>query len=297
MTTYVVPLDGSELAERALAVARNLANATQGAVALAQVIAQPWRLDIPGEFTLQLARAAQQYLNDVAARLGPEPVETHVLDGNPADALLTFVAQRQDAVLVMSTHGRGGLDRFRFGSVADKVVRGAATPVVIVPAAGENLADPLTDLLVPLDGSELSAAALPHAVELARALGAELRLVRVVEPIRESFFMYGSPMSLYLSDAQITRLQADADAEANAYLATVAESLADQPASVTQTIRHGNPADELLRLTAEFPHGLLVMATHGRGGLRRWALGSVTTEVLQHASIPVLVTPSSGAHE
>ena len=145
---------------------------------------------------------------------------------------------------------------------------------------------------MPLDGSALSAAALPHAVRLACALGTRLQLVRVIEPIREAFFMYGSPMSVYLSDAQLTQLQAEADAEARAYLASAAASLADQPLRVTQLVRHGRPASELLRLTADFPHGMLVMATHGRGGLRRWALGSVTTDVTQRSSIPILVAPS-----
>ena len=296
MAAIVVPLDGSEFAERALGVARTLADATHGALTLVQVIAKPWRLDTPGDLTILLERAARSYLAEVALKAGPGLVESEVLMGHPVDELLGFVTAH-DALLVMSTHGRGGFERAVFGSVADKVMRGATAPLVIVPVAASSVADPLTDLIVPLDGSALSAVALPHALALARATGATLRLTWVVEPIWDAFFTYGSPMSMYVSDAQLTRMQQDADAEASDYLAALAASLADTPGGIEQTVRHGRPAAELLRMSEDFPHGLLVMATHGRGGLRRWALGSVTTEVTQRSTLPIMVVPSLAAAE
>jgi nucleotide-binding universal stress UspA family protein len=293
MSAIVVPLDGSEFAERALGFATTLANATQGTLTLVQVVPRPWRIEIPGDLTILQEQLARRYLRDLATRLDRAHVETQVLHGDPANALLDFAREHHDALFVLSTHGRGGLDRAVFGSVADKVLRGATTPLVIVPTAASSMADAVTDLIVPLDGSPLSEAALPQAVAYARALGATLRLVRVVEPIWESLFMYGSPFGMYVSDTQLAGIQREADAEATSYLAALATSVGAEPPRVTHTIRHGHPANELLRMSADYPHGLLVMATHGRGGLRRWALGSVTTEVAQRASIPLLVIPSA----
>jgi nucleotide-binding universal stress UspA family protein len=195
----------------------------------------------------------------------------------------------------MTTHGRGGIDRVISGSVADKVVRGATTPVVVVPLGATIAAPEIEDVLAPLDGSEFAARALPRAVALAQATGATLRLVRVVEPVWSTLFVYGDPMGYYLSDGQLKEMQDEADRAAGNYLTAVAAKLSADLPRVTTSVYHGRPADELLRSAALYPHGLMVMATHGRGGLRRFALGSVTTELLQRSALPLMVVPSSAS--
>ena len=297
MQLIIVPLDGSAYAERAIGFARVLADATNAQLILTQVVERPWAAIYPPDLPTLLEQAAAGYLNDVAAKVDTGSVTTLVLHGHPADALCAFAQHHADAVLVMSSHGRGGLGRAAFGSVADKVVRGAMTPVVIVPAASGSGISPLTEVVVALDGAPLAESALPPAVELARATRATLRLVRVVTPVWESFSMYGAPDTMLFSDTRLTELQQQADDEARTYLATVAGTLGQLPGGVTQALRSGRPADQLLRLTAELPSAMLVMTTHGRGGLRRWALGSVTTELVQRSCVPVMVVPSATSAE
>jgi nucleotide-binding universal stress UspA family protein len=191
----------------------------------------------------------------------------------------------------MSTHGRGGLGRLVFGSVADKVMRAATVPVVLVRDDGKRSPNGLRNLLVPLDGSELAEAMLPLAVEMARDSGAALHLIRVVEPFWTGQYVAYAPEAVYLSSEQIAELEAEAQAEARTYLDDTATGLRSQDIRVVWEVRVGKPADEIVRAAQTTDADLILMSSHGRGGLRRWAFGSVANEVLHRGIVPVMIMP------
>jgi nucleotide-binding universal stress UspA family protein len=141
-----------------------------------------------------------------------------------------------------------------------------------------------TRVLLPLDGSDLAERALEPAVDLARLTGARLHLLRVVDFTRlEGRGLAGVALE-YVYPAAL--LEAEETA-AGAYLDRVRERLAARDVEADVEVRHGIASREIVGQTRT--GDLIVMATHGRGGVSRWFLGSVAEEVVRHASVPVLL--------
>ena len=146
-------------------------------------------------------------------------------------------------------------------------------------------------ILVPLDGSELAEAVLPHVRSLSGCTGAEIALLRVlVYPVYE--FMAADPnVALYtLTDSS------ELEAQANTYLNQVARSLQEDGLNVTASVRGGLVADTILDYAQEVQADLIAMSTHGRGGLARWVIGSVADRIVQAAKVPVLLVRPPRGH-
>ena len=141
-----------------------------------------------------------------------------------------------------------------------------------------------TRIVVPLDGSEVAERALPHAEELGRRLGVPLHLVRVVDLTRLE--RYG-PYALAVPGAAFEQVLDEERSAAQEYLDLTARRLEGQGLTVTTELRHGAVGRELVGLPEM--DDLIVMASHGRGGLPRWFLGSVAEDVVRRADVPVLV--------
>ena len=143
-------------------------------------------------------------------------------------------------------------------------------------------------IVVPLEGSELAEVALRHANELSRMSGAPLHLVRIVD------VMTGRPHGAYLAVEAAGYAEAlkGEEIESAAYLASVKERLGRAGYSVTTELRRGPASHEITQLVRS--GDVIVMATHGRGGVRRWLLGSVAEEVVRHAPVPVLLVRADG---
>lgn len=295
MRDIIVPLDGSEFAERAIGLARTLAAALGGQMMFVQVVPRPIWIALPPDAPTLMERAAEHYLAETAQPFGGQ-VDTLVLTGDPAQELLALAAARPEALLVMTTHGYGGLGRVVYGSVADKVMRASTAPVTLV-RADSTAPTALRRILAPLDGSPLAEAILPLVVELARATGAVVRLIRVVRPFWQSYAAYG-PGAPYFIDLHADEIDTQSQAEAVAYLDDVAERLRAQGVRVELSAPLGRPADEIVQAADDAD--LVVLATHGRGGVRRWALGSVATETLERGVSPIMVVrprARGSAHE
>ena len=142
-------------------------------------------------------------------------------------------------------------------------------------------------LVVPLDGSELAEAALPRAEELSHLCGAGIHLVRIID------LLSGRPMSAYLAmeAAGFAEATEAAMTESVEYLEEIRRQIADRGYDVTTEVRRGPASSELVQLVQ--PGDVLVMATHGRGGVSRWLLGSVAEEVARHSPVPVLLIRST----
>jgi nucleotide-binding universal stress UspA family protein len=139
-------------------------------------------------------------------------------------------------------------------------------------------------IVVPLDGAELAEIALAHGAHLAGLLGAELHLLRVVDVTRLE--RYG-PYGLALEYASYEQVLTTESATARAYLSTLSERLRSTGLHVTDEIRSGVVSREVIAATA--PGDLIVMASHGRAGVKRWFLGSVAEDVVRHATVPVML--------
>ena len=194
--SILVPLDGSPLAEQALPLAEAIAKASRARIRLAMVHRlPPSPVDRDGAqlfLAMELAsrRSESLYLRRIANEIRGRPrseVRTALLEGPVGPALNGFVRDMRVDMIVMSTHGRGALERLWLGSVADFLVRTAEVPVLLVrptekPKARPSAARPRR-ILVPLDGSPLAEGALGPAAGLAKLLGVELVVVQVVMPV------------------------------------------------------------------------------------------------------------------
>jgi nucleotide-binding universal stress UspA family protein len=292
MCKIFVPLDGSTLSKQAVNVGEMLARACGGSLHLIHILEDSTFSDSQPQRAISDRQVAEKYLNALVARL-PDDLEVHTdgIHGNATEELLRISRESPDAIIAMSTHGRGGLGRIMFGSVADKVLRGAAAPVALVRNSGQDVSQRLRTLLVPLDGSPLAEDALPLAEQLARATDATISLVRVTDPFWDSSFVVDVPGAVYLSQQQISEYEEQSLADARAYLNDVATDLRARGLRVVWEVRIGRPADEIARVADTTTADLIVISTHGRGGIRRWALGSVTNEILHRGTTPILAIP------
>lgn len=290
----LVPLDGTEFAEHALGTALAIARRSGAALALATVEVPPPMAFPDVNFLEPLEEAERSYLESVADRVrdaGDVDVSVEVLTGNAPEALELHRKEIGADLTVMTSHGRGPVSRAWLGSVADHFVRSTGAPVLVVRPAEEagppDLTDPPTfrHVAITLDGSELSETAIDPGVAMADLFDAEVTLVRVVEYPRQT-------ESVYMPDAvEAIQEQLEQSREAaHAELERVATGLAAEGRQVrreSRVVNHAAPG--ILEVVEERDVDLVVMASHGRGGLTRAVLGSVTDKVLRASHGPVLV--------
>ena len=210
--------------------------------------------------------------------------------GKAASAIIEFSESYGADLVVMSTHGRSGADRWLMGSVAEKVLRGADVPVMIVPDP-KPFPTPsleLKKILLPLDGSDLAESALASVEQLARVSGVEVILLHV-EPPKDSNPFVGARGPSHLNGHH----RADVDS----YLASVSKRLVALGASVEVTIREGLPGLEIIDAAEDWAVDLIVMSSHGRTGLAEWAFGSTADQALRLAAVPVLLIRAQSVAE
>ncbi|RIK41457.1 MAG: hypothetical protein DCC58_12460 [Chloroflexi bacterium] len=298
MYTIIVPLDGSEFAEHAIGLGQLLAETLGGVLELVTVLEEPVLLDLTPGVVLPNRLAAERYLNSIAEKLETTAeCRTTVLRGVPVDEILSIAAAQEDTIIAMSTHGRSGVARFTFGSVADKITRGASCPVALVRGTVDTVSWKVRKALVPLDGSEFGESAIPLAQALADGDGGEIHLLRVVPAFWSAPYVAYGPEAMYLNADQIAELTEEAQQEARAYLEEMATVARAAGARVTWEVRVGRAADEIIRVAETVEPDIIVLSSHGRGGFRRWALGSVADEVLHRSTTPILVVPPKAASQ
>jgi nucleotide-binding universal stress UspA family protein len=284
--TILVPLDGSELAERALPYAGALAKASGGTIIVMRVV-PPFRF-LAENLSDRRTRAMNEagvYLRAIVARMEANvPIRAETYYDDPATAIATEVHRRPIDVLVMSTLGHTGPRGGIFGGVAEQVFRQMEIPALIVPPeciATWPVGRPRR-ILVPLDGSDLAAEVLDPAHDLAAVLGAELRLLRVVTPLPVDL-VEGSPEPVGVS-------RRSGVAEATNYLAMTAAGLpTGGPTVMTRVVEGPNPVAAIASVAAEDAIDVIAMATHGRSGVTGWAMASVAAGTIQKATVPILL--------
>ena len=313
----LVPLDGSERAERAIPVAARLARATGGSITFLRVVTAAidaaWSI-LEAPTLMQHAVDTEQarvmdYLTQLATMQALAGVEIHtrVLSGVPAQHILAVAHTEQIDLIVLCSHGYSGMTRWTLGSVAEKVARSALVPVLVLRESGPVPARPHPDAtrplraLVSLDGSVLAKAALAPAASLIAALAAPaqgaLHLVRVVKPMTPD------------NEEKDPQEREHVLHKAKKYLGMTAEHLREglvapavagliQPVSWSVAV-DTDVASAIVRVAenGEDAEGagvfggcdVIAMATHGRSGMQRWAMGSISERVLHATKLPLLI--------
>jgi nucleotide-binding universal stress UspA family protein len=233
-------------------------------------------------------------LTDWLGRTAPESgprldelsiVQTQVESGMPAERLVAYVEDRDVDLVVMGTHGRRGIRRMLLGSVTEEVVRKASCPVLTVRTdAPDAPRKAVRRILVPVDFSDAAETAVAHANEIAQTYGAEIDLLHVIEEVVYPS-AYGVEMPPISSDAVGARVEES--------LGTIArDEIGHEHVQISATI--GYAPLSILDYVEENDVDLVVIATHGRTGLDRVLLGSVTERVLRQSPVPVFVVPPDG---
>lgn len=303
----LVPLDGSSRAEQAIQVAARIARALGDSVTLLRVVTTPVDygpyIAPPATYARETIHAdlaeATAYLEKIATsdELVGIPTEVKALFGAAAPTILSAAQSFHTNIIVMCSHGYTGFKRWVLGSVADKVTHYSPVPVLVLreggPVPAAAVQQPVR-VLVPVDGSPLSEAVLEPAAYLAAALAqatsqqGALHLLRVVNlPITGGKFK---------SDAHIdTGVKEQVKHEDETYLASLSnrlrqDDLANLDLSVTYSVEADpDVAEAIVKKAEQERFDFIAMATHGRGGVQDWAMGSVSKRVLHATSVPLLV--------
>lgn len=286
--TILVPLDGSAESEAVLPYAAAIAKAEGSTLQLLSVVEPGGWAELNSDHGVRLHSEAAQYLSHAVTTLKLQGIHatSAVVSGTPTEEILRLAESGGIAMLAMATHGRGGLQRWALGSVADKVMRMSPTPTLLVrphetPRKSRTVA--LRRLLVPLDGSPLAETAIAPAARLAQATGAKLVLLRV-EPWLSSRAAFATG-GVYIPD--LAQLEDEIGAAAKEY---VDEACRQVPSSVAceSVVLRGFVNVLLEGYIEEGNIDLVVMSTHGRGGLTRFVVGS-KADSLVRAGVPTLL--------
>ena len=269
----LVPLDGSRQSETVLPFLRLLASKTGIAVELLRCFEPPARIyglaDLEGQVSEppHLESLLHDYLKTQRSQLEGIDCSLLVECGYPA-AAITARAEAHDLV-VMASRGQGGFEGWLLGSVTTKVVRSNRKPVLIV---GGSEVSKLETFLVAVDGSAAAERALDWALELASGLGAKIILYRFL------------PRASSVASFEAQKL------EAESYLAKLAEA---HGSYILKTVfRQTDGPGYIAELATEMEVDLVLMGSRGqRSPATRWLLGSVTEDLIHHASCPVMVVP------
>lgn len=267
----IVPLDGSRLAEQALAPARDLAKAFGAGLVLLSVADSEDRVMQLKAYLIEL---------DADRELGAEFIA--VQGTRPAEAIRATAEKAGDAMVVMGTHGRGGVRRAVLGSVAEEVLATFEGPLVLIgPSFRPGPALRPLNLIACVDGSETSEAVLPVAVAWAQELGLRLRLVHVVSP----FFRHGLQPGMAREEPGLPDDFIDAG-----YVAALSRRLRAGGADPEWEVLYSPyTVSAVVGYAAALPGSIVAVATHGRTGLERLAMGSVAGRIVRESRSPVLV--------
>ncbi|MBT3996145.1 MAG: universal stress protein [Chloroflexi bacterium] len=305
----LVPVDSSEESRTILRWAVGLAKATKSDLTLLTVIdtedfqivkaAATGQTDTtaPGGIISKISEKVKADLESEAASLQATGIgiDVKVVAGSPAEAIVAEAEAVGADVIAMSTRRESALARGILGSVTDRVLHSTSIPLMILQP--EDISDEgvgsgfIQHIVVPLDGSTLSEDAVAPATALAQATGAELVFTEVIKPPVYGMDMggVGYGAAVYAEDMD-TKLLEESSAK---YLEQFVENAETAGLKAHAKVRVGNPSIQIVNEASETEGSVIVMATHGAGGLKRWVVGSVTDKTVRAAHRPVLVIPPS----
>ena len=275
----LVPLDGSKLAEGVIPYVRLLAHALNLPIDLIHVN-DPETFPSPIHGDDYLKEAAASFLSSLR-------VNCRVENGRAADVIVDRASGNAGTLIAMATQGRSGAQRWLLGSVAQKVLQASTNPLFLIRPKEETLPRDvrLKTLILPLDGSHLAEKIFPHVIYLANRLKLEVVLIRTYTLPTTGYFL-----ATGVSPPAIGELGEKIKGEATDYLqAKVEELQAEGIEKVSFVAVEGKGPEEIIDVARKTANNIVAMSTHGRSGIGRWVLGSVTDRVVCYSGDPVLV--------
>jgi nucleotide-binding universal stress UspA family protein len=301
ITRILVPTDFSATADAALTYAKRLAGQFDASLHLVHAFEDPFTtaaFAAEAYTTLPLA-LREQLLDEAAAqldeRLTPEERarvkgSTEIVSGTPTSTIVEYAGTLGADLIVMGTHGRGGMAHVLLGSVAERVVRTAPCSVLTLR---DNPNRAVRHVLVPTDFSATADAALEHAFAIATRFGADVQLLHVLD---DPFIAEGMAAETYIAEAPTVRTVMLQDAQARLRHRSVPPT---PDVTVHTEVLFGHSAKTIAEY-AQLRHiDLIVMGTHGRTGVAHLLLGSVAERLVRTASCPVFTvrqTPTAKAY-
>ena len=273
----LIPTDGSDTAAAAVDHGLSLA-ATYGASVTFLFVADVYAMSSVPE-----RREAREYGREIVDalvdRATAEGVEAEgtVRTGFPHEEILDEASDVGADLVVMSSHGRTGVERVLSGSVTERVVRLSEVPVLTVHAGDTDAA--YDRVLIPVDGSDTAIRAIAVGVGVAREFGAALDVLSVVETSGVGF------------DVRSEQYREEHQRAAQKLVDDTVERARAAGVEAEGSVAFGTPHEEILALAEEVGTDLVVMGTHGRTGLERYLLGSVAERTIRLAEAPVLTVP------
>jgi nucleotide-binding universal stress UspA family protein len=287
----LVPLDGSKLSEASLGPGVELAQAFDSELHL---------LGVCEGQDERHCRLMQAYLGKNAEVMrGSSPgkplkVRTVVLSGEPADRVVDYAARESMSLLITVTHGHTGIMPWTMGGTANKIVHGAPVPVLLLRAAEVKRKGPrksiFARMLLPLDGSEAGATALPLVLEIAARLKGEVTLLSVVESGQQVHTIGGLDF-IRFPEQQVQKMKQ----ELSAYLEAAVQKFRDRGVEARGVLKSGHAAQEILQSAKAAAARLVAMSSHGKSGLREWVFGSVSNKVLHAGKTHLLLVKASSS--
>ena len=292
----LVPLDGSKLAEAAIPVAASLAQRLNAPVTLLHIIEQDAPHAIHDDHHITQADEATAYLEQIAKRDFPAQVKVsaHVHTAAVKDVARSLVehamTEFQPDLIVMCTHGKGGIRELLYGSIAQQVVAQGITPLwLIKPEAGTPKPFKLDTILVPLDSGPVHDDSLPATQELARAYQSTIHLLTVVPTFSTVAGETAAASSLLpaTSSALLDIKVENAAEDLQQHL----EELKAAGLQVTAEVARGDPATEIVKISEKLNTDLIVLTTHRKAGTAAFWARSVAPNIVRRARIPILLIP------
>jgi len=280
----LVPLEGSELAEKALPYAKSIAKLKKGSLTLFAV-----SLAI---FVERRDRLFASYLEVSAKELNDQKIKTTTATGygDIADQIIKYANNNQMDLIVMSTHGYSGAKKWMFGSITQKVLYGTAIPVLLVKAKAPPASVELNRILVPVDGSPFSESTFPYVEELAKNTKKEVLLLHICEP--PVVPSYGNkPINPKWKKYRDDMWQELENLSTNYLDKTIAEMKSKRLKATYKVVKAqtGDVTKNILQISKDENIDLIIMATQGRSNVNRLVYGNVANKIVEQSSQPVML--------
>lgn len=292
----LVPLDGSILAEAALPAVVALNRMTGAKITLIHVIEKKPPEYIHGQSHLNSEESAINYLKGIVSRYFADikDIVIHVHEepvDKVAESITNHIMEFSSDLLVMCSHGKGGIRDFFYGNIAQQIIGNKKGPVLIIrPEALSSVSTiKFEKILVPVDGNPEHEQGLSYAIQFAKEIKTVLDLLLIVSTFSA---LHGEQAAVgTLLPMSVSYILDELETAAEGYLSAQIEQLCHQGMEVYGEIRRGDPVEEIVQYTENNSYDLVVVGTHGKSGADAFWYGSKAAKIITRIKTPVLVVP------